>query len=51
MITEAMRPQAEMRRVNIIVRVAQEVPKSVYLDQDRFQQVLLNLITNGIKFT
>jgi signal transduction histidine kinase len=51
MITDAMRPQAGMRRVRITVEVSEDLPNPVVLDQDRFQQVLLNLITNAIKFT
>jgi hypothetical protein len=36
MIIEAMRPQAAMRKVEITVNVAPEVPNIVKLDPDRF---------------
>jgi signal transduction histidine kinase len=48
---DAMKPQAEMRSVEIMVDVFLEVPRTIIIDPDRFQQILLNLISNAIKFT
>jgi signal transduction histidine kinase len=46
-----MAPQAEMRRIQIIAKAPRYLPRDVYIDPDRFQQILLNLLTNAIKFT
>jgi signal transduction histidine kinase len=40
-----------MRKVEIKINVAFEVPKALIIDSDRFVQILLNLISNAIKFT
>ncbi|GAB4170751.1 MAG: hypothetical protein OHK0024_06830 [Thalassobaculales bacterium] len=48
---EVIRLDAEEKRLTITVTVADDVPALLYLDGDRFQQVLLNLLTNAIKFT
>jgi signal transduction histidine kinase len=46
-----MKPQAKLDRVEIIVSEPLFVPTYILLDGDRFQQVLLNLLTNAIKFS
>ncbi|WP_081612052.1 PAS domain-containing hybrid sensor histidine kinase/response regulator [Janthinobacterium sp. CG3] len=43
------RPMAQNKRIQVNVKVAPELG-SVTLDQQKFKQVLYNLISNGIKF-
>jgi signal transduction histidine kinase len=44
------KPMAQKKRIQVNVKVASELG-SVTLDQQKFKQVLYNLISNGIKFT
>lgn len=44
-------PQAEVAGVILDSTAAPDVPRSLWLDQGRFRQILVNLVANGIKFT
>jgi two-component system, chemotaxis family, CheB/CheR fusion protein len=47
---EAIRPLAETRRINLTTDLSAEVG-IVYVDPDRVQQVVWNLLANAVKFT
>ncbi len=42
---------AEQKEIDLDIQIAPSAPKSVWGDQDKVEQVLLNLVTNAIKFT
>jgi signal transduction histidine kinase/DNA-binding response OmpR family regulator len=50
-VGEALSTQAENKNVELVCRVAPEVPKTLRGDPLRVQQVLTNLVGNAIKFT
>jgi two-component system nitrogen regulation sensor histidine kinase GlnL len=45
---ELLRPQAERQQVEITRDYGEATPSMVYIDQTRIEQVLLNLLLNGI---
>ncbi|MGZ4800124.1 MAG: PAS domain-containing hybrid sensor histidine kinase/response regulator [Acidimicrobiia bacterium] len=47
---ELVQPLAVARGVAIDVRVGRDAPAHVLADEQRLRQVLLNLLTNGVKF-
>jgi two-component system phosphate regulon sensor histidine kinase PhoR len=47
---ERLRPQVERTHLTLIIEVADDLP-AVNVDRARIEQVLLNLVHNGIKFT
>ena len=49
-VAQSMRPLAEGKRITLDVR-APTVPAPVFADQDKITQILLNLVSNAIKFT
>ena len=50
-VSSMMRPRAEAKQLNFRIRVNAETPNCLYGDTRRIQQVLINLLTNAIKYT
>ncbi|MCB1308203.1 MAG: response regulator [Leptospiraceae bacterium] len=49
--TEMMAPQAFQKSLEVSLRIAPDVPQSVLGDPTRVRQILVNLISNAVKFT
>ena len=50
MVCESLRPEAENSELQIVVELPKNLP-TVVADQQRFRQVISNLVTNAIKFS
>ena len=50
-VAELMSPQAEAKGLSLFVRVAVGAPRHIIGDAGRLRQVLMKLVSNGIKFT
>lgn len=50
-VAELMAPRARERRTDVVLDVAPGVPEHVFGDPHRLRQVMLNLASNGVKFT
>jgi signal transduction histidine kinase/DNA-binding response OmpR family regulator len=48
---ELLAPRAYTKDIEIVYRVAPELPQVLHADVDRFRQVMTNLLGNAIKFT
>ena len=46
-----VRLQAETKGLKLLSEIAEDVPRQVYADANRLKQILMNLLTNAIKFT
>jgi len=49
-IVETLRPLADEKNMGLISNVQEELPP-IYVDPDKLKQILINLISNAIKFT
>jgi len=49
--TEILTPNALKKNIKIIINYPNSIPKNFYADKKRINQILFNLIGNGVKFT
>jgi signal transduction histidine kinase len=50
-VLEILRPQAETKNIALALRIRPEVPEYAVLDREKLRQILINLVSNGIKYT
>jgi signal transduction histidine kinase/ActR/RegA family two-component response regulator len=50
-VAALVQPLAERKGLSVVVEIAPNVPASVWGDEHRIKQILLNLMNNAIKFT
>jgi CheY-like chemotaxis protein len=49
--TDILEPQAEAKGITLTLEVAPETPPVVTLDREKISRVLINLVSNAVKFT
>jgi CheY-like chemotaxis protein len=43
--------QANQKKLEVLLHIAQDVPKYLWIDELRIKQILVNLLSNAVKFT
>ncbi|MBR5163182.1 MAG: response regulator [Schwartzia sp.] len=50
-VSSMVRPRAEGKRLDFHIKVAPDTPEYLFGDARRIQQILMNLLTNAVKYT
>ena len=50
-LEQTFKPVAEHKGLNFVIKMSEELPKTMYTDENRLQQILKNLLSNAFKFT
>ncbi|HEY8269367.1 MAG TPA: ATP-binding protein, partial [Pseudobdellovibrionaceae bacterium] len=50
-LEKTFRPVAEHKGLNLQIQIDEKLPKSIFTDESRLQQILKNLLSNAFKFT
>jgi two-component system sensor histidine kinase/response regulator len=50
-LAEMLKPRAEAKNLQLIFECSRDVPQFIQTDEGKLRQVLINLVSNGIKFT
>ncbi|MBL7542161.1 MAG: HAMP domain-containing protein, partial [Bdellovibrionaceae bacterium] len=50
-LEQTFRPVAEHKGLNFVIKMGETLPKNMYTDENRLQQILKNLLSNAFKFT
>tara|TARA_Y100001954_G_scaffold125332_1_gene134517 strand:- start:1775 stop:4204 length:2430 start_codon:yes stop_codon:yes gene_type:complete len=50
-VVQSQRPNAEKKGLEVLLELGPNTPQIIYSDKGKLQQILLNLLTNSIKYT
>jgi PAS domain S-box-containing protein len=50
-VIDLFKHQANLKNIDLSLNIGDEVPQYIYADSIRFKQILVNLISNALKFT
>lgn len=50
-VFELIQQEAQSKNISLILHIEEEVPKYIWADNIRLKQILINLLTNAVKFT